>query len=86
MTLTGLENHLNLGDMVVIGGLLVKVGAEYFRNKEQDKKMEAAQKKLDALHDYVTNGVGTPGGGLAAKFVLRRECQLMAHNNPKGEL
>ena len=41
-------------------------------------------KKLDA---YVTNGVDSPGGGLAAKFVTRGECRLRStvHSEHLGD-
>ena len=81
MDIGGLE--LSPGEMVLIAGLLVKFGAELYRNKQQDEKLskhidrlETVDRKVDRLSSYVTNGVDAPGGGLSSKFMTRGECAL----------
>jgi hypothetical protein len=102
MNLAELGAHLSIGEMVIIGGVGVKVLWEVFRNRQQDKDrqqdnkvnsdqhamigvaVETTKTDLKKLHDYVTNGVDAPGGGLSVKFMTRGECHLISDRKVRG--
>lgn len=50
--------------------------------ESNDKTHADLGEKIEALHSYVTNGVNHSGGGLAEKFVTRREYKADSRQPP----
>jgi hypothetical protein len=69
----GLGGIVTTGEMIAIGSVVFSAGGLWFKVRAFTGQLRIFSDRLDKLDDFIRNG------GLEDKYVTRRECKLMSH-------